>query len=86
MRTGKPTQGIDAKTAQYIHLRLQQECERGAAILLISSDLDELLNYSDRIGVLYNGELMDVLAASEATHELLGKLMLGFENTSRMDI
>ena len=77
----KPTQGLDAKTAQYIRMRLQLECERGAAVLLISSDLDELLNFSDRIGVIYNGELMDVIDACKASQERIGKLMLGFENT-----
>ncbi len=73
----KPTQGLDAKTTRDVQKRLQQESERGAAILLISSDLDELLNYSDRIGVLYNGELLDILDENNAHHENIGKLMLG---------
>ena len=81
-----PTHGLDAQTAQYIQRRLQEECERGAAVLLISSDLDELLNYTDRIGVLYDGEIMDILDAGEATHERIGRLMLGFKDTSMTDL
>ncbi len=75
----KPTQGLDAKTAHYILKRLQQESESGAAVLFISSDLDELLSYSDRIGVLYNGELIDILDTRDASHETIGKLMLGIK-------
>ena len=73
----KPTHGLDAKTTHYVQQRLQQESGRGAAVLLISSDLDELLSYSDRIGVLYNGELLDIVDGCNATHENIGKLMLG---------
>ncbi len=73
----KPTHGLDAKTTYDVQKRLQQESERGAAVLLISLDLDELLSYSDRIGVLYNGELLDILDGFEANHEKIGKLMLG---------
>jgi len=73
----KPTHGLDAKTTDYVQRRLQHECERGAAILLISSDLDELLRYSDSIGVLYNGELLEILDSSCASHENIGRLMLG---------
>ena len=73
----KPTQGLDAKTSRYVQERLQQESERGAAVLLISSDLDELLSCSDRIGVLYDGELLDIVNRCDANHENIGKLMLG---------
>lgn len=73
----KPTQGLDAKTTHYVRSRILQEKERGAAVLLISSDLDELLNYSDRIGVLYHGELLDIVNGCDANRENIGKLMLG---------
>jgi simple sugar transport system ATP-binding protein len=73
----KPTQGLDARTARYVQKRLQEESRRGAAVLLISSDLDELLGYSDRIGVLYDGELIDTLDAFSANQEHIGRLMLG---------
>jgi general nucleoside transport system ATP-binding protein len=73
----KPTHGLDAKTTDDVRSRLQQERARGAAILLISSDLDELLCYADRIGVLYNGELLEILDSSCANQENIGRLMLG---------
>ena len=73
----KPTQGLDAKTTRYVQDRLQQESVRGTAVLLISSDLDELLSCSDRIGVLYDGELLDIVNRYDANRENIGKLMLG---------
>jgi len=73
----KPTQGLDARTTRYVQKRLQEESSRGTSVLLISSDLDELLGYSDRIGVLYDGELIDILEASSANQEHIGRLMLG---------
>jgi len=73
----KPTQGLDVPTMRFVQMRIQQESMCGAAVLLISSDLDELLGYSDRIGVLYDGELIDILEASSANPERIGKLMLG---------
>jgi len=76
----KPTHGLDARTTRYIQERLQEESRRGAAVLLISSDLDELLSYSDRMGVLYNGEILGVVGRAEATAERIGKLMLGMRS------
>jgi len=73
----KPTHGLDAKTTDFVQRRLQQERGRGAAILFISSDLDELLEHSDRIGVLYNGRLLETLEGASASHENIGRLMLG---------
>lgn len=73
----KPTQGLDAKTTRYVQDRLQQESVRGTAVLLISSDLDELLSCSDRIGVLFDGELLDIVNRYDANRENIGKLMLG---------
>jgi simple sugar transport system ATP-binding protein len=73
----KPTHGLDARTTRYVQELILNESTRGVAVLLISSDLDELLCYSDRIGVLYNGEILDVLDRSEASPERVGKLMLG---------
>ncbi|MBW1960557.1 MAG: ABC transporter ATP-binding protein [Deltaproteobacteria bacterium] len=75
----KPTHGLDAKTARYVQQRIQQQRDRGAAVLLISSDLDELLSCSDRIGVLFNGQLLDIVCGCDATHENIGKLMLGIK-------
>ncbi|MCP4689372.1 MAG: ABC transporter ATP-binding protein [Desulfobacterales bacterium] len=73
----KPTHGLDAKTTLYVQERLQAETRRGAAVLLISSDLDELLRCADRVGVLYVGELRHVGEARGVSREEIGGLMLG---------
>jgi general nucleoside transport system ATP-binding protein len=76
----KPTHGLDARTVHFIQESLLKESANGVSILLISSDMDELLNYSDRIGVLFNGELLDILDRCDATPEKIGKSMLGIKN------
>jgi simple sugar transport system ATP-binding protein len=73
----KPTQGLDAKTTLYVQERLKQERARGSAVVYISSDVDELLNCSDRIGVLYDGKLIDIVNTRNADRETIGRLMLG---------
>ena len=75
-----PTYGLDAKTVQYIRELLKKESKRGTAVLLITSDMDELFSCSDRIGVLFNGEIMDIMDRDDATHEKVGKLMLGIRD------
>jgi simple sugar transport system ATP-binding protein len=73
----KPTQGLDTLTAQFVLRTLREGAEQGMAVLLISSELDELLAYSDRIGVMYNGRLLAIVPAAQATEAVLGRLMLG---------
>jgi simple sugar transport system ATP-binding protein len=73
----KPTYGLDAKTVSYIQELLLEESKQGTSVLLITSDMDELINCSDRIGVLFNGRIMGVLDKCDATPEKIGKLMLG---------
>ncbi|MFQ5794431.1 MAG: ABC transporter ATP-binding protein [Candidatus Bipolaricaulia bacterium] len=73
----EPTHGLDIKTAHFVRQTLREQADRGTAILLISSDLDEILEMSDRIGVMYNGQLLAVLPATEADRETIGRLILG---------
>ncbi len=73
----KPTRGLDVGAAAYIHSLLLAEKERGAGILLISSDLDEIFLISDRILVIFNGKSMGVLNGKDANIEHLGLLMGG---------
>jgi simple sugar transport system ATP-binding protein len=75
----QPTRGLDVGATEYVRSKLLEQRERGAAILLISEDLDEILALSDRIAVIYEGEIMDVLAASQADTERLGLLMSGVQ-------
>ncbi len=75
--TDKPTKGLDVGSQEYIRKRLLKEKENGRAILLISEDLDELLQVSDRIAVIYEGEIMDIVPRDEAEREKIGVLMAG---------
>lgn len=73
----QPTQGLDVKTINFVWKTLLEQASQGKAIMLISSDLDEIFELSDRIGVMYNGKLLDVLATEETDREAIGRLMLG---------
>jgi ABC-type uncharacterized transport system ATPase subunit len=72
-----PTRGLDVGSALWVWSRLKDRCSRGAAIFFISSDLDEIMSYSDRILVFFGGQVSDPLDASEASLELLGELIGG---------
>lgn len=73
----QPTRGLDVGATEYVHGKLLEQRQRGAAILLISEDLDEILALSDRIAVIYEGEIRGVLPRPEADPERLGLLMSG---------
>jgi simple sugar transport system ATP-binding protein len=73
----QPTRGLDVGAMEYIHQRILQERERGAGILLISEDLDELFALSDRIVVIYEGEIMGEAAGENASREQIGLWMSG---------
>jgi simple sugar transport system ATP-binding protein len=73
----QPTRGLDVGATDYVRQQLLLQKERGAAVLLISEDLDEILALSDRIAVIYEGEIVGILPAAEATPERLGLLMSG---------
>lgn len=73
----QPTRGLDIGATEYIHLRLLEQREEGTATLLISEDLDEIMTLSDRIAVLFEGEVMGIMDQVDATPEKLGLLMAG---------
>ena len=73
----QPTRGLDVGATEYVRQQLLTQRERGAAVLLISEDLDEVLALSDRIAVIYEGEIVGLLAAEEADVERLGLMMSG---------
>jgi simple sugar transport system ATP-binding protein len=73
----QPTRGLDIGATEYVHSRLLEQRAEGTAILLISEDLDEILALSDRIVVIYEGEIMGEVVTSRATPEELGLLMAG---------
>lgn len=73
----QPTRGLDIGATEYVRQQLIEQRKAGAAILLISEDLDEILALSDRIAVIYEGQVMDILPREAATPEKLGLLMAG---------
>jgi general nucleoside transport system ATP-binding protein len=73
----QPTRGLDIGSTEYVWERLLEQRSRGCAVLLISSELDEIRALSDRIAVMFEGRLVATLPAAEATEERLGLLMAG---------
>jgi simple sugar transport system ATP-binding protein len=73
----QPTRGLDIGATEYVRMELLEQRKKGAAILLISEDLDEILALSDRIAVIYEGSIMDIVPRANATPEKLGLLMAG---------
>ena len=73
----QPTRGLDIGSTEYVWERLLEQRARGCAVLLVSSELDEIRALSDRIAVLFEGRIVETLAAADATEERLGLLMAG---------
>ena len=73
----QPTRGLDVGATEYVHAQLLEERCDGTAILMISEDLDEVMAISDRIAVICEGKIMDIVPRDEATPEKLGLLMAG---------
>ncbi|WP_054767150.1 ABC transporter ATP-binding protein [Lysinibacillus parviboronicapiens] len=72
-----PTRGLDVGAIEFIHSRLIEQRDKGKAVLLISFELDEVMNVSDRIAVIYDGQIVDELNPKETTEQELGLLMAG---------
>ncbi len=73
----QPTRGIDVGAIEFIHQQIVRLRDEGAAVLLVSAELDEIMALSDRIAVMYRGQLIAEVPAEEATREQLGLLMAG---------
>ncbi len=72
-----PTRGLDIESTIYIWSKLKERCRRGTAVLFMSSDLEEILQYSDRVLVFFSGRVSQPLEASGLTSETLGELIGG---------
>jgi simple sugar transport system ATP-binding protein len=72
-----PTRGVDVGSMEFIHDRINALREAGRAVLLISSNLDEVQSLSDRLAVIYEGDIVDVVDPERVTEEQLGLLMAG---------
>ena len=75
----QPTRGVDIGATRLIHTYVLRQADAGKAVLLVSADLGEVLALSDRIGVMYRGEIVGMLDRSDATEERLGLMMAGVE-------
>lgn len=73
----QPTRGVDIGAAEYIHKRLVDQRGAGTAILMISEDLDEVFALSDRIAVIYEGEIVGIVHPDDVTREEIGLMMAG---------
>ena len=73
----QPTRGLDVGAIEYIHQRLLEQRDQGKAVLMVSLELDEILDLSDRIAVIYNGELVDIVNAAETDENEIGLMMAG---------
>jgi simple sugar transport system ATP-binding protein len=73
----QPTRGIDVGSIEFIHQQIIAQRDAGIAVLLVSAELDEVLSLADRIAVMFEGNIVAVLPAAEATREKVGLLMAG---------
>lgn len=73
----QPTRGLDVGSIEYIHKRLLSKRDEGCAVLLVSTELDEIMQLSDRIAVLYRGKIISIVDAKTTSKEQLGLLMAG---------
>jgi simple sugar transport system ATP-binding protein len=74
----QPTSGLDVGATEFIHETLKERRKAGVGILLISSDLNEIMSLSDRIAVIYEGKIMGTVSTAEAKMEEIGLMMGGF--------
>jgi simple sugar transport system ATP-binding protein len=73
----QPTRGVDVGSIEFIHSQIVAARDRGAGVLLVSAELDEVLGLSDRIAVMYNGRIVETMSAADADRGRIGLLMAG---------
>jgi ABC-type uncharacterized transport system ATPase subunit len=73
----QPTRGLDVGSIEYIHRQIVKQRDGGIAVLIVSSELDEVLALGDRIAVMYRGRIVDIVPTKEASREELGLMMAG---------
>ncbi|WP_415341893.1 ABC transporter ATP-binding protein [Clostridium perfringens] len=82
----QPTRGLDVGSIEYIHKRLVEQRDSGKAVLLISLELDEILNVSDRIAIINNGELIGIVNADETNENEVGLMMAGIKGGEKHEV
>lgn len=78
----QPTRGLDVGSIEFIHKQLIRMRDAGAAILLVSTELDEIMSMSDRIAVMFDGRIIDVIPADKADRDIIGLRMTGIVEAS----
>jgi simple sugar transport system ATP-binding protein len=73
----QPTRGVDVGSIEFIHNQLIAARDAGAAVLLVSAELDEILSLADRIAVISNGKIVAIFNSKEADRNTIGRLMAG---------
>jgi ABC-type uncharacterized transport systems, ATPase components len=76
----QPTRGLDVGAIETIHSRLIAERDKGRAVLLVSFELDEILNLCDRIAAISKGEIVGIVDAKDAKERDIGAMMAGFRS------
>jgi len=82
----QPTRGLDVGSIEYIHKQIVRQRDEGAAVLLISAELDEILSLSDRVVVMFGGKIMDDMPIERATRNLCGLLMAGVKPEGAVNV
>jgi simple sugar transport system ATP-binding protein len=82
----QPTRGLDVGAIEFVHMRLLEQRDNNKAVLLISLELDEIMNLADRIAVIYQGQIVGILDAAEATERKLGLMMAGGTATDKGEV
>jgi len=73
----QPTRGLDVGSIEYIHTQILRRRDDGVGVLLVSTELDEIMQLSDRIAVMFRGKIVAVVKAADVTKEYIGLLMAG---------
>ncbi|TDA63968.1 MAG: ABC transporter ATP-binding protein [Chloroflexi bacterium] len=82
----QPTRGLDVGSIEYIHNRLIEKRDDGCAVLLVSTELDEIMQLSDRIAVIFGGKIIKILPAKGTTKEEIGLLMAGVDTETQTPV
>jgi len=80
----QPTRGLDVGSIEFIHRQILRMRDTGAGILLVSSELDEVLSLADRVAVMFEGEIIDILSIEEADRDTVGLRMAGVRDERQM--
>jgi len=81
----QPTRGLDVGAIEFVHKKIIESRDNNQAVLLVSLELDEVMNLADRIAVIYHGRIVDTIDAKSATEKQMGILMAGGHNKKALD-